>query len=79
MSLVLIAHNDQLGIICSDGRVSCVEKNGSRTIVREDSPKFIVLAENLVLSATGRGDLCDKSAKNPRARAFLSASEQAAD
>jgi len=59
MSLVLIAHDDELGIICSDGRVSRIEANGSRTIVKEDSPKFTVLTENLVMAATGRADLCD--------------------
>lgn len=59
MSLVLIAHDEKLGIICSDGRVSRIEADGSRIIVREDSPKFTVLTENLALAATGRSDLCN--------------------
>lgn len=59
MSLVLIAHDANLGIVCSDGRVSRVEDDGRRIIVRADCRKFTVLAEKLVVVATGRADIAD--------------------
>jgi len=59
MSLVVIIHSADIGVICSDGRISEPVPNGSRLVKREDSPKFSEISPGLVIAATGRLDLCE--------------------
>lgn len=59
MSLVLIVHNDELGFVCSDGRLSRLE-DGKRVIVSDSCPKFVVLRNDLLILATGRSDIADR-------------------
>lgn len=67
MSLVLIAVNETLAVIASEGRESYRNALGERVIRREDAPKFSTLGPNF-LAVTGSSDLIERVRQEAEAR-----------